>query len=120
MMRQLFRHGWLGLLGLAWTLAPTNAFAWGQPIPINVDSVFVWRFDVKCGPSAFAVPAGPWYSCFPVDPNLVAQPAQAAFPNWPGQFPPAPQLMPRTPAAPINNAGYDLTPGVRPTSFYTP
>jgi hypothetical protein len=92
MTRNIVRRFWPGILALAWLLHPSAAHAWGPntPLPIGTDSVFIYRFDVKIGPSAFARPAGPWYSYFPVDPNLLAQPRAAAFPNWPNQFPPAP------------------------------
>jgi hypothetical protein len=77
----------LALLGLlAWPAA--QAWADGGPIPVATDSVFYWRFDVKIGPSAFTRPTGPWYSYFPVDPNLLAQPRASAFPNWPTPYPP--------------------------------
>ena len=102
-----------GLLALACLLNPPAVHAWGAntPIPISTDSVWIWRFDVKIGPSAFARPAGPWYSYFPVDPNLLAQPQAAAFPNWPTQYPAPPSGAPM-PGQPLRPG-----PGV---SYYQP
>jgi hypothetical protein len=130
MTRILIRRFWPGLLALAWLLQPTAVQAWGNtPIPISTDSVFVYRFDIKIGPSAFARPAGPWYSYFPIDPNLLAQPQTAAFPNWPTQFPTAPpqsQPVPRPVPGmtyyqqPANPYGYGYGYGVYPAGYYAP
>jgi hypothetical protein len=129
MTRTLIRRFWPGLLAMAWLLSPTGVQAQGcTPIPISTDSVFIYRFNVKIGPSAFARPAGPWYSYFPVDPNLMAQPQAAAFPNWPASFPPtqAPaQAAPRyAPGITYNQSPppmpYGYSPGVYPASYYAP
>jgi hypothetical protein len=129
MTRTLIRRCWPGLLALAWLLSPSGAEAQGStPIPISTDSVFIYRFNVKIGPSAFARPAGPWYSYFPIDPNLLARPQVAAFPNWPASFPStatpaqtAPRFAPgityyQTPQA----MPYGNNPGIAPAGYYTP
>jgi hypothetical protein len=128
MTRTLIRRFWPGLLAMAWLLSPSGAEAQGcTPIPIATDSVFIYRFNVKIGPSAFARPAGPWYSYFPVDPNLMAQPQVNAFPNWPASFPPtqAPaQAAPRyAPGITYNQPPpmpYGYSSGVYPASYYAP
>lgn len=116
MRRQLLRRGWLALLGLAWVLTPAAADAWGPPVPVRVDSMFVYKFDVIVGPAAFGRPGAPWYTYFPADPHLMAQPRHNAFPNWPTQPYPPTALPGATPVAPLNY----IPPGVRATSFYTP
>ncbi len=115
-MRHLRHTLWLGLVGLAFAATPNDAAAWGNgaPIPINVDSLFIYRFDVKVGPSAFARPAGPWYTYFPADPYLAKQPQYGTFPNWPAQ----PSLL--SPASHYQHSAPDLHPGMRAKSFYTP
>ena len=127
MTRTLTRLGWLGSLGLAWLLTPAAASAWGPntPIPISTNSVFVYRFDVKIGPSAFARPAGPWYSYFPVDPNLLAQPRATAFPTWPTQFPPQAPPMSAPPEGltyyrPMPGNPYAYGSGIYPAGYYAP
>jgi hypothetical protein len=103
MIPTALRRSWPGLAALAWLvgMSSTRAHADG-PIPIATDAVFYYRFDVKIGPAAFARPAGPWYSYFPIDPNLLAQPRVSAFPNWPNQFP--------TPGAPVPPPGMTYYP----------
>lgn len=133
MMRLSIRRCWPGLLALAWLLHTPGAHAWGNngPIPISTDSVFIYRFDVKIGAAAFARPAGPWYSYFPVDPNLLAQRQATAFPNWPTQFPPAVpspapvQPIPTQPAPPpgltyYQPPPYSYGPAVYPAGYYAP
>jgi hypothetical protein len=114
------RFGWPGLLALAWIASAPAAHAWGPnpPMPIATDCMFVWRFDVKCGPSAFARPAGPWYTYFPVDPNLLAQPRAAAYPNWPTQYPPSAMGPPPglTYYNPLQASPYAY--GVYPAGYY--
>src|SRR5437588_6539097 len=86
---------------------------------ISTNSVYVYRFHVKIVPSAFARPAGPCYSYFPVDPNLIAQPRATAFPNWPTQFPPAPVAPPPqglTYYVPMQASPYSY--GVSPAGYY--
>jgi len=122
MMLTTIRRFWPGLLALAWLVAPSGVQAQGNtPIPIATDAFLVYRFNVKIGPSAFARPAGPWYSYFPVDPNLLAQPQAAAFPNWPSQFPPTPALRP-APGMAYSPAPmqYGYGPGVYPAGYYAP
>ena len=131
MTRTLICRFWPGLLAMAWLLSPSGVQAQcSTPIPIATDSVFIYRFNVKIGPSAFARPAGPWYSYFPVDPNLMARPQAAAFPNWPTSFPPAAASAPAQ-AAPRYAPGityyqpppsmpYGYSPGVSPASYYAP
>jgi hypothetical protein len=126
MTQNLLRRSWPALFALAWLLQPATAQAWGPnpPIPINTNGVFVWRLDVKIGPSAFARPAGPWYSYFPADPNLMVQPRASAFPNWPSQFPPAPAPAPVRPTPgmtyyqPTMPYGYGAA--VNPVSYNVP
>jgi hypothetical protein len=132
MTRDLISRVWPGLLTLAWLLNPQGAEAWGPypALPVSTESVCILRFDMKCGPEAFARPAGPWYSYFPVDPHLIAQPHAAAFPNWPSPFPPPPQPVPPLPVrpapggltyyspAPVMPYGYG--PGVSAAGYYVP
>jgi hypothetical protein len=125
MIQHLQRRAWLGLFAVAWLLTPATVHAWGTPIPMKVDSIFIYRFDVKVGPSAFARPAAPWYTYFPSDPNLQAQPARNQYPNWPTNFPAAQapsaggpvtyQMPAQEPAA-----GYYYPQAVQPTGYYTP
>jgi hypothetical protein len=129
MTRTLFRRCWPGLLTVAWLLSPSGVQAQGcAPIPIATDSVFIYRFNVKLGAAAFARPAGPWYSYFPIDPNLMARPQAAAFPNWPASFPAAQapaQAAPRyapgiTYYQPPPPTPYGYTPGIQPANYYAP
>ncbi len=118
-LRTLLRHGWPGLLALAWMLAPPAVHAWGNnpPVPVATNSVCVFRFDLKVGPEAFAIPAGPWYSYFPVDPNLLAQPRASAFPSWPTQPPAA---APGTPPGLTYQAPPVYGYGAYPAGYYAP
>jgi hypothetical protein len=134
MIRTALRRTWPGLLTLAWLALPAAAHAWGDgpsgPIPVATNIQFQWQFDLKAGPAAFARPAGPWYSYFPMDSNLIAQPRASAFPNWPGQFPPAPAQLPAPAPAPAPRPagpmGYYAPPmgaytygyGVYPVNYY--
>jgi hypothetical protein len=131
MIRTAIRRLWPGLLALAWLANHSQARADG-PLPISTCNTFICRFDVKIGPSAFCRPAGPWYSYFPIDPNLLAQPRVAAYPNWPNPYPPAGSPPPRPlpgqlppPSPTPNGMGYYPTPaapyaygGVAPVSYY--
>jgi hypothetical protein len=114
MTRTVLRRTWPLLLTLALLSSPRAAWAgtWGNcPIPVATRIECQWQFDFKAGPAAFARPAGPWYSYFPMDSNLISGPRASAFPNWPGQFPPPPaQLPPPVPARP----------GPAPMGYYTP
>ena len=126
MTRNISRFGWLGLVALTWLHNPLDAQAWGSkpspPIPVATNSVCIFRFEVKCGPEAFACPAGPWYSYFPVDPYLISHPQASTFPNWPTSFPAPTSPTPRPPAGvtyypPMPQAspyGY----GVYPVGYY--
>jgi len=129
MIRTALRCTWPGVLALAWMAIPAAAQAWGDgpsgPIPVATNIQFQWQFDMKAGPAAFARPAGPWYSYFPRDANLIAQPRAAAFPNWPGQFPQAPTQLPApVPARPMAPMGYYAPPagayayGVYQVNYY--
>ncbi len=133
MIRTVLRRTWPGLLTLAWLSVTSTAHAWGDgpsgPIPVATNIQFNWQFDMRCGPAAFARPTGPWYSYFPMDPNLIAQPRRAAFPSWPSQFPPAaaPLAPPApAPAQPTGPMGYYAPPsqpfahgyGVYPVNYY--
>ena len=81
------RLGWLGLLGLGWLFANSEARAWERP-PVKVNTVFQFRVEVHCGPEAIR-PAAPWYTYFPADPRLMPSPQLSPYPPWPAQFPPA-------------------------------
>ncbi len=114
MIRTAMRRWWPGLLALVCVLSlPQMRARADGPIPISTNSVFYYRFDVKVGPAAFCRPTGPWYSYFPVDPNLLAQPRAAAFPNWPNQYPPAGGIGYYPPPA----APYGYGQGVYPVSY---
>jgi hypothetical protein len=106
MIRTLLRRSWPGLCALAclagFQATPVRA---DPPIPVSTSSTFYYRCDVKCGTAAFARPAGPWYSYFPIDPNLLAQPRASAFPNWPTQLP-APAPLPPPVAVPPGGMSY--------------
>jgi hypothetical protein len=139
MIRTVLRHSWLGCVALAWLLSPHAASAWGFstgcPIPVSSKIQCQWQFDVMAGPAAFVRPTGPWYSYFPMDSNLIAQPRATAYPNWPSQFPPVapapaqvpmPMPMPMPMGQPMPPMGY-YTPtavpyaysyGVYPVNYY--
>ena len=90
---------WLPLVGLGCLLTANAAPAAG---PFKIDSNIEWHFDVKFGPQA-EVPRAPWYTYFPVDPNLAVLARGTPFPGWPNPFPPAvnvPSAAPSTPAPP--------------------
>jgi hypothetical protein len=77
----------LALAGCLWA-ASTRA---GDDMPVKID--FVFRFDVKCGPSVFVPPdLAPWYMWFPNQPLPPLQAAQTSpYPNWPSTWPPSNQ-----------------------------
>lgn len=130
MIRTVLRRTWPGLLVVAWLSSVPAASAWGDgpngPIPVATNIQFQWQFDFKAGPAAFARPAGPWYSYFPMDSNLIAQPRAAAFPSWPSQPPTAPAQSPLPAPAPVRPMGYYAPPsqpyaygyGVYPVNYY--
>jgi hypothetical protein len=69
----------------------------GKALPTKIDFGIDFRCNVQCGPQAF-VPRAPWYTYFPVDPNLIARaPGTTAYPPWPATFPPASQPQPAAP-----------------------
>jgi hypothetical protein len=119
MSRTLIRRSWLGLLGLACFLPTSAAHGWGQPIPIATDSAADFHLNIKIGAAAFARPAGPWYSYFPVDPYLLAQPRASAFPNWPPMYPP-PGAAPVPPIPPVGPVGPGPRPPVPGMTYYPP
>lgn len=97
------------LLGLAvGLLLPQVSFAWPMtlgPMPIRAD--FVCRFDVRTGPTALGVNA-PWYTYFPYDPHLMAQPQTSPYPPWPSQYfqAPPPAGFGQMPGPSIQPTGY--------------
>jgi hypothetical protein len=116
-------------LALVWLAnGPVSPARADGPIPIATNTVFYYRFDVKVGPHAFARPIGPWYSYFPMDPYLIAQPRAATYPNWPGQYPQAPAPVPMPGRAPMAPMGYypdqpadpyAWAPSVYPAGYYS-
>jgi len=86
----------LGAAGLSSLLLAGAAQA-AKPIPTKIDAGFEFRFNVQMGPQAF-IPRAPWYTYFPVDPNLIAnRPGTSPYPPWPTTFPPAPGTVPAQP-----------------------
>jgi hypothetical protein len=107
MIRTLLRRSWPGLFAVAWLMGgPDTPARADGPIPIATNSCFYYRCDIKIGPHAFARPAGPWYSYFPMDPYLIAQPRASAFPNWPTQPPPGAAPAPPPGLVPIGTTAY--------------
>ena len=86
MIRSIYRHGWFGLLGLAWFIVAGEGQAWERP-PVKVNTQFQFRVEVKVGPQ-FQQPTAPWYAYFPADPRLMPTPQMSPFPPFPAQFPP--------------------------------
>jgi hypothetical protein len=78
------RRLWPGLLGVAWLAAAPAADAFGPPPPFRIDANINYRVNVKVGPQAY-VPRAPWYTYFPVDPQMLARQTGTAYPPWPGQ-----------------------------------
>jgi hypothetical protein len=73
----------------------------GDPVPCKVDFGVAVRCNIQCGPQA-AIPRAPWYTYFPVEPNVIAKaPGTTSYPPWPATFPPtAPAPTAPAPTAP--------------------
>lgn len=101
MFRTHLRLSGLALVGAGLLLSASPARA-TYPIPVKFDTKFQFSAALKVGPHAFA-PRAPWYTYFPVDPNLTnPRPQTTAFPPWPTQpaVPFAPIPSPPAPPAP--------------------
>jgi hypothetical protein len=112
-------------LGLVLAGAFVAASARADDRPLRID--FVWRFDIKYGPSYMVPPnLPPWYLWFPSDPPAVTETAQKTpYPNWPTTWPPTGSSAGNGPTmqAPVRSqapfGGNMTSSGFQPTG-YTP